>query len=147
MDTTEQDWRKNIFKFSLCILPWVDGHDVSVNDSHGAPSRCSYKVTMYFEDGTFSEQSLGEVLTRQLSGGLCLLIPISRLRKRGLTLGITRSLLHVPTWSVPACYYSYHGIVFQMRARTTSMVTGFATLHGPAVRHHRIRHLTREASS
>ena len=57
----------------------------------------------------------------------------------------SRSLL--PTWSVPACCNPYHGIVLQMRARTTSLVTSFSSLAVPAIRHHRIRRLAREASS
>ena len=45
-----------------------------------------------------------------------------------------RSLLS--TWRVPACYNPYHGIVLQMRARTTSIVTGFAPPARHAIVHH-----------
>ena len=39
-------------------------------------------------------------------------------------------LLEVYFLHVPACCNPYHGIVLQMRTRTTSMVTSFATPPG-----------------
>ena len=56
------------------------------------------------------------------SGGSIPLVAIINILFKKATL--TRSLL--PTWSVPVCCNPHHGIVLQMLACTTSMVTGFA---------------------
>lgn len=65
----------------LGLLAGVDGHDVAVDDGHGAARGGRHEVAVDLEYGTFAQQALGQLFSGQLAGRLQLLVPVARLAR------------------------------------------------------------------
>ena len=65
----------------LGIFTGVNSHHISINHSH-CSTRCRRdEVAVDLEDGSFTQQPLGEVLSGQFAGRLQLLVPVASLAR------------------------------------------------------------------
>jgi len=74
----------------LGVLAGIDGHDVAIDDGHGAARRRHHEVAVHFEYCPLADQPLWQVLARQLACRLQLFIPVACLTRDVLLVAETR---------------------------------------------------------